>query len=49
MILALVLGDTCSYLLREPLGKNHKIETLNTLNIYISTYQELHETVSIQQ
>ena len=33
-----VLGDTCSYLLGELLGEYHKIETIKTLNIYISTY-----------
>ena len=39
MILAHVLGGTCSYLLGEPLGKYHKIGTIKTLNIYISAYQ----------
>ena len=34
MILAQVLGDTGSYLLGEPLGKYHQIETIKTLNIY---------------
>ena len=32
------LGET---LLGEPLGKNHKIETIKTLNIYISSYQAI--------
>ena len=36
MILAQVLGDTCSYLLGETLGKYLEIETMKTLNIYIS-------------
>ena len=39
------------YLLGEPLGKYHKIETLNNLNIYISAYQaiirSLHENLPI--
>ena len=43
MILAKVLGDTCSYLLGEPLRKYHKIGTIKRLNIYIyiSTYQAI--------
>ena len=49
MTLAYVLGDTCSYLLGEPLGEYRDIETIKTLNIYISAYQELHETVSRTQ
>ena len=38
MTLAYVLGDTCSYLLGELLGEYHKIETVKTLNLYISAY-----------
>ena len=45
MILASVLGDTGSFLLGEPQGKYHKIETIKPLNIYILAYhQTLHET-----
>ena len=29
------------YLLGEPLGENHKIETIKTHNIYISAYQAI--------
>ena len=41
MILAYVLADTCSYLLEEPLGEYHKLETLKIRNIYISAYQAI--------
>ena len=51
MILAQVLGDTCSYLSGEPLGGYYKIETIKTLNMHISAYQaiikELHATVKV--
>ena len=30
-----------SYLLGEPLGKYHKIESIKTLNIYISAYKAI--------
>ena len=33
------LVTSSSYLLGEPLGEYHKIETVKTLNIYISAYQ----------
>ena len=36
MILAEVLGDTCSYLLGEPIGKYHKIEAKQ--NVYNEKY-----------
>ena len=41
MILVYVLGDTCSYLLVGPLSKYHKIETIKTLIMYISAYQDI--------
>ena len=39
---------TFIFVLGEPnlLGEYHKIETIKPLNIYISAYQELHETPS---
>ena len=36
MTLVQVLGDTCSYLLGELLGEYHKIESIKTLNIYVT-------------
>ena len=41
MILAYVLSDTCSYIIEEPLGKSHKIETIKRLNRYILAYQAI--------
>ena len=35
------LGDTRSYLVGELLGEYHKIESIKTHNIYISTYQAI--------
>ena len=37
----IIVYDIKLYLLGEPLGKYHKIETLKRLNIYISAYQAI--------
>ena len=51
MTLALVIGDTCSFLLWKLLGEYHKNETLKGLYIYfglLGHLQELHETETIE-